>query len=222
MNSNLLSLVFVIQLGFLLGLRHALDADHIAAVSTILRGKQTLKASSRIGALWGAGHMATLVAAGIIVLGLKISLPTGFEKYAELGVGFMLVALGIRPLYKIRKIKAHYHSHEHGGVTHAHMHSHENSPKHNHNHVPFAVGMLHGLAGSAPLILLATAAAPSVFAGILYIAVFGIGSILGMLAISGGMGLFLNKVSQFPVFEKSFQMAAGILSIAIGFHIILN
>src|SRR5258705_1372323 len=157
-----ISILSPLALGIALGLKHALDADHLAAVSTMATERRGLRASSLIGALWGLGHTLSLVVAGVLVLLFHFQIGEDVGKALELCVGFMLIALGGNSLRKLAR----------GGKSH--MHAPRLGAR------PLLVGMMHGLAGSAALTLLVFAAIPSPALGLLYIAIFGIGSIGGV------------------------------------------
>src|SRR3989442_10431915 len=111
-------------LGFLLGLKHALDSDHVIAVSTIAAEERSLFRSAVIGAWWGLGHTTTLLAAGFAVLGLRITIPERVALSLEAVVGLVLVALGLNLLWRLRRESLHAHRHEHEGRRHAHFHRH--------------------------------------------------------------------------------------------------
>jgi ABC-type nickel/cobalt efflux system permease component RcnA len=176
--------------GFLLGLRHALDTDHLAAVSTVLAERPSLLASSAVGLCWGVGHTFTLLLVGSIVLVTGIRLPVEFEFIAESGVGVLLIVLGWMLAFKLYRERWHVHSHHHDGDPHVHLHSHRRQDDHRHRHWmlesirPFCIGMAHGLAGSAALMLMILATTTDVAAGLLSILIFGLGSIIGMMVIA--------------------------------------
>jgi sulfite exporter TauE/SafE len=148
--------------GFALGLRHATDADHLAAVSTIVSERRSLLGSAVIGGIWGLGHTISLLAAGVVVLLLDFQISEQNERMLEFFVGVMLVVLGLNVLRKILQGgKIHFHAHEHGARQHVHPHLHEPGAKdetnthHGFSFSPRAliIGMIHGLAGSAALML---------------------------------------------------------------------
>ena len=179
----------MLSLGFLLGVRHALDADHVTAVSTMLAQRPGLRRSGFIGLCWGCGHTAVLLVVGLTVLALKITIPDPVAQAFESFVGLMLVALGIALAVTLFREQWHLHAHEHDGARHVHLHSHRLSDDHVHRHgwrdslPPLMVGMVHGLAGSAALMLVMLSAARTVWEGMAYILLFGLGSILGMVAL---------------------------------------
>lgn len=221
------SYVTILMLGFVLGLRHALDTDHIAAVATVLAQRPSWRASSLVGLSWGLGHTVVLLLVGALVLVLRVPIPEPIAMAAEFAVGVMLVVLGGLLGIKLVKEQWHMHQHDHDGAKHVHLHSHTQSPGHGHSHWwresvrPLCIGMAHGLAGSAALLLLVVASAHSVMEGLVYITVFGCGSILGMMLI----GLILSfpvvwslRLGQ-PVF-LAVQGVACLGSVGIGLSII--
>lgn len=170
-------------------MRHALDPDHLVAVSTLLARRPDLRRAGCIGLWWGCGHAATLLLVGLAVLVLKITIPECVARACELLVGLMLVVLGVALARSLYRERWHLHAHEHDGTRHRHLHSHRLSPTHAHGHgwrdslPPLAVGMVHGLAGSAALVLLVLSTAQTVWDGMLYLLLFGLGSLLGMVVL---------------------------------------
>lgn len=212
-------------LGFVLGLKHALDADHIVAVSTIVSEHKSISMSSLIGTCWGLGHTASLFIMGFVVILFRLAIPPTLALLMEFGVAAMLVLLGanvIRKLFQGKKV--HIHAHEHDELTHTHVHIHGVKEEvHGHNHLfkfgskPFAVGLVHGLAGSATLMLLVLTTIPSPLAGIFYIIVFGAGSIGGMLIMSSLISLpFVLTANRFALMNEWIKVLAGVSSIAFG------
>lgn len=184
-----MNLASVLLLGFLLGMRHATEADHLAAVATIATGTRNLRQALHQGAAWGVGHTLTLLLVGGGVLVLGSAIPPRLAESLECAVGVMLVGLGADVLRRLARQRIHVHAHAHGTpALHLHAHGHGEGPAHGHRHPPplraLAVGMMHGTAGSAALVVLSLGAAHSWSAGLLYILVFGAGSILGMAILS--------------------------------------
>lgn len=213
-------IITLLGLGFILGLKHALDADHVVAVSTIVSQVRGLKKSSLIGAVWGLGHTTTLLLVGLVILLFKLVIPNKVALFFEILVGFVLVILGIGVLIKATKEKIHLHKHKHDNIDHTHFHSHKESPSHIHMHKSFMVGMAQGLAGSAALMLLVLTTVKSVSEGLSYILVFGIGSILGMLIVSGILSLPFLLTAKFENIHNYVKILVGIISIVLGFTII--
>ncbi|HEY6084352.1 MAG TPA: sulfite exporter TauE/SafE family protein [Nitrospira sp.] len=219
----------VLSLGFLLGLRHALDTDHIAAVSTVLAQRPSWRASSLIGFSWGLGHTLILLFVGAIVLVLGVSIPQPVAVGAEFAVGVMLVALG--GILGVRMMREHWHlhSHEHDSIRHVHLHNHARVAGHAHAHwwtdslKPLCIGMAHGLAGSAALLLVVLSSSHSVVQGIGYIAVFGLGSIVGMMLV--GLGLSLPIVCSLSIGRSVFLAVQGLASLGsmgVGLSILIR
>jgi len=208
------SLSAALGLGFLLGLRHAMDADHVAAVSTLVSQHRSLARSCLLGTFWGLGHTAALLAAGIATIALRLAISPELERTFERGVGCMLVLLGGHVLLRLLGgARVHTHDHTHAGHTHDHTHGHLFRM----GGRPFLVGLLHGMAGSAALMLLVAAAIPSAVGGLLYILVFGVGSTIGMLALSGLIGLpFMVAADRSPRALVGVQVLSGVASCALG------
>jgi hypothetical protein len=216
--------------GFVFGLKHALDADHLAAVSTIVSERKSWLSSSLVGGLWGIGHTTSLLLAGVVVLFLKIPISERVESGLELGVGLMLIGLGLNALVKLaRGGKLHLHQHTHGGHTHVHPHLHDKTAAKKHTSSdeshhgykigqrPLWVGMVHGLAGSAALMLLVLSTIQSPLVGFLYIAVFGVGSIGGMMLMSSLLSLpFHLTAHRFTTINLLARVLAGLFSIGFG------
>lgn len=216
-------------LGFVLGLRHALDPDHVVAVSTIVSEHNSLARSSLVGTFWGLGHSASLFAAGLVIILLRVSIPEHVLPWMEAPVAAMLIFLGIsatRRALRERGLRIHTHVHEHGDEPHAHVHVHLGD-EHNHAHrmfklgrKPFAVGLVHGVAGSAALTLLVLAQIPSIALGLVYMVVFGIGSIGGMLTMSAMISVpFVLTARRFQAINSVIRLSAGLFSLAFGLMI---
>jgi ABC-type nickel/cobalt efflux system permease component RcnA len=186
----------LLPLGFLIGMSHALEADHVAAIAAMSDRESNKRKVIARGALWGVGHtLALFLLCGTAVMfGLSLSGRT--EAALELVVGVMIIALGAQVLWRIHRKRVHLHVHTHGGVQHLHAHSHEgesgwhSQSVHDHDHGrkdkarALAIGLVHGAAGSAGLMVLIAAATQSLWQSLFYVAVFGTGSILGMAALS--------------------------------------
>jgi sulfite exporter TauE/SafE len=215
-------------LGLILGIKHALDADHLIAVSTIVSEHKSLKWASLIGAFWGLGHTATLFAVGLAVIGLRLTIPERVAMGLEFLVAIMLVVLGLNILWRSFGVeKIHLHTHSHNPETHTHFHVH-GSPGQDHSHPhpfkamrkPFFVGMVHGLAGSAALMLLVLTSIPSPLAALAYIVVFGVGSVGGMLILSSMIGVpFVLTAQRFALVNRWIRVVAAIASVAFGIYL---
>jgi ABC-type nickel/cobalt efflux system permease component RcnA len=213
------------------GLKHATEVDHVVAVSAIVSEQRNLLRSSLIGGLWGVGHTASLIIVGVIVLLLRIAIPEHVANWLEFGVALMIIGLGASALVRAlrRRGDVHVHRHSHDNVSHVHIHFHEYGTEHakakaSHSHAisragfkPFLVGAMHGLAGSAALTLLVLTQVNSVALGLLYLAVFGVGSIIGMLLMSGLIGLpFALTARRVSGVHYNLQTIAGAVSIIFG------
>lgn len=211
-------LMSLLGVGFLLGLRHALDTDHLAAVSTVLAERPSLLASGAVGLCWGVGHTVTLLLVGSIVLICGIRIPDEFEFIAESGVGVLLIVLGGMLAVKLYRERWHMHSHRHDGESHVHLHSHQRQNDHRHRHWmfesirPFCIGMAHGLAGSAALMLMILATTTGVAEGLLSILIFGLGSIIGMMVI--GVTISIPVIWSSSISRRLFDGVQGFASLA--------
>jgi ABC-type nickel/cobalt efflux system permease component RcnA len=220
----------ILGLGLVYGLKHATEADHIVAVSTIVSEHRRLGRAAAVGALWGVGHTASLVVVGSIVLALKVAIPESVAHWLEFTVALMIISLGAIALRRAlgRRSSFHLHRHDHNGLrVHSHIHFHETSEAsgataHTHDIIrigikPTIVGAVHGLAGSAALTLLVLTQINSPVLGLLYLGVFGTGSILGMLLMSGLVGLpFVFGSRKLNGVHYSLQMIAATMSITFG------
>ena len=214
----------VLGLGFLLGAKHALDADHIVAISTIATEQRCLGSACAIGFCWGIGHTLVLLLAGVAVLGFKLTISGEWARLLEAAVGLMLVGLGLSVGLTLWRERLHMHPHAHAdGAAHLHVHSHRDGPHHAHLHrfrleyKSLAVGMLHGLAGSAALLLLVLAAARSVLDGLLYILAFGAGSIAAMVLLGVMLSLpFVFTPAHLVRTHVALRALAGLASVSVG------
>ena len=229
-----LGLLAALALGVVLGLRHSLDPDHVVAVSTIVSQYRNPLRSFWVGVSWGLGHTTTLLIIGVVIIALRLTIPDRLALLLEFFVGIMLVGLGAQVVYSFRKKKVHQHSHGHEEEDHLHFHSHapvqekiqaERLSHHNDTGVgkPFlrkksyVVGLVHGVAGSAALTLLVLASIESPLAGLVYILLFGLGSILSM----GVMTIFISfpfvySANRLPNLNRIIQFGVGTLSILFG------
>lgn len=222
------SLYAAFGVGLIYGLQHALDADHLIAVSTIVSEHKNLKWASLIGAFWGLGHTFTLFVVGLLVIGLRLTIPPRVALGLEFLVALMLMFLGVNILRRsFQRERAHLHTHAHNPQTHVHFHEH-GSAEEDHGHVhafkamrkPFFVGMVHGLAGSATLMLLVLTTIPTMVAGLVYILIFGLGSVGGMLLLSSMIGLpFILTAQRFTLLNRWIRLAAGATSVLFGFYL---
>jgi hypothetical protein len=245
------TLLSIVALGFFLGMRHATDPDHVIAVTTIVSRQRSIRQAALIGVLWGLGHTITILIVGsaIIVFGLVI--PPRIGLTMELSVGLMLILLGILNLSGIMRwitetvtpfqSGQHSHSHGHGDYVHAHPHGHV-PEKHGHAEEatpvgwmdrtlgrlglyqavrPLAVGIVHGLAGSAAvaLLVLTTIRVPSW--AVLYLLVYGIGTVAGMVLITAAIAVpFTFSENRFARLHRGLGLVSGLVSIAFGLFIV--
>ena len=224
------TLISVLGLGLILGVRHALDPDHIVAVSTIVSESKSVRGSSLVGTFWGLGHTMSLLIAGVLVIALKVQISARLALWLEFSVALMLIVLGVKAIHKfLRGGKLHVHHHTHDGSTHTHLHVHRPGEEHGHGHRhlirsgvrPFLVGMVHGVAGSATLMILVLATLPSAVAGLIYIAVFGLGSVGGMLVMSSLISLpFVFTVRRFKFISQALQVMVGLFSLSFGVFLV--
>ncbi|PYS76934.1 MAG: urease accessory protein UreH [Acidobacteria bacterium] len=231
--------LFALGLGFLLGLKHATEADHLVAVTTIVSEQRSVSRSALVGAMWGVGHTAALFAAGVVVILLEVTIPERVAAALEFGVALMIIFLGSRVLFLTlrRRRRVHAHAHTHGGRTHTHLHFHEDvdahaatdehaPPHERHGGLvgwrPLAVGAVHGLAGSAALTLLVLAEVlrnGSRTLGLAYLLIFGVGSIGGMMLMSALISLpFVFTASRFQRIDAPVRLLTGFVSVAFGLY----
>jgi ABC-type nickel/cobalt efflux system permease component RcnA len=231
-NVGSLSIMAVLTIGLVFGLKHATEVDHVVAVSTIVSRHKNVFHSALVGALWGAGHTASLLIVAVIVLSLRVTIPEAVSGWLELGVAIMIIVLGISALRRALRQNAHVHVHQHNhdGLSHTHIHFHENETQHApvvqspHSHAvlrlgwkPVLIGMMHGLAGSGALMLLVLTQISSPLLGFLYVATFGVGSIVGMLLMSGLIGLpFAFSSRKLSHLHQGLQTVAAVFSICFG------
>ncbi|MEO3430873.1 hypothetical protein AAFN88_18605 [Pelagibius sp. CAU 1746] len=227
-------MVSALFLGFLIGLQHAFEADHVAAVASISADSRKLRTAVRHGAVWGVGHTLTLLLLGGLVVYLGGAVPESWAQGLEFLVGVMLLVLGATLLRRLWRERVHFHAHRHAdGVMHLHAHKHareENGhdPQHHEHAHPkglplrsLAVGMVHGLAGSAALVLLALGSAQSVPLALVYILLFGLGSILGMAVLSAVIAVPLSFTARlFTWANRSLQAAVGAVTVLVGGSIV--
>lgn len=234
-----------VLLGFVLGLQHATDPDHLVAVATIVTRERRFADGALVGVLWGVGHTATLTLAGAVIVGFRLTLSAAVASGLELGVAAMLVLLGVlrlrdaaRGLDAVRR--AHFaadHDHDHGRLeaVHSHPHAHD-SHVHAHPHLhpsrrllaalaarrgrlplrALAVGAMHGLAGSAAASLLVLATLRSTAGAVAYLVIFGVGTIIGMTALTAAMAYPVSRALRFRRARRALAVCAGLGSIAFG------
>ena len=187
-----MTLVNTLLLGFLIGLKHALEVDHVAAVASLASKTTSVREGLTLGVSWGLGHTITLFIFSSIVLILDAVVSAQLALTLEFFVGCMLVFMGGAIIKEIVKKRIHLHMHNHSdGTTHLHFHSHvQDNVEHQHTHPQqfsiraLLVGMMHGMAGSAALIVLTLDSVSSIKTRLVYIFLFWVGSVVGMALLS--------------------------------------
>ena len=199
------SIVAVLAIGGLLGLRHAFEPDHLAAVSTLATrpGGRRLWGAGRLGLIWGLGHTVTVGAVALVIIALGVRLPAGLWPAAELLVAALLILLGAVVIWRYVRGRWHMHTHAHSAAApHFHLHSHSTDPSHIHSHSIFDVrrslgfGIAHGLAGSGAIAALLVAAVPDTMSRLVYFAAFSAGTIVGMLGVSLMLSLLVRFAAE--------------------------
>jgi high-affinity nickel-transport protein len=226
----------ILTIGFLLGMRHATDPDHVIAVSTIVSRERSILKAALIGILWGCGHAITIVAVGAGIILFDMAIPARVGLTMEFSVGLMLVLLGILNLtgamhWLTQKFSPshpkvtgdHAHLHEHNSHLHLHWHSHGPEGEHQgvfHTLRPLFVGIVHGLAGSAAVALLVLSTIRNPRWAVLYLLVFGVGTIAGMMLITAAIALpFSFAGYKFAWLNRGLVTSSGLVSLAFGLFI---
>ncbi|HEY5492443.1 MAG TPA: hypothetical protein VIK25_14720 [Gemmatimonadaceae bacterium] len=195
----MLSALSAALLGFLLGLRHATDADHVVAITTIVARERTLRRAAWIGALWGIGHTLTVFTVGGAIVAFRLVIPPRLGLALEFGVAIMLITLGFTNLRA-------------SAGAHAHPHTHEFDHRR-----PIMIGTVHGLAGSAAVAILVLAAIPQTLWALAYLLVFGIGTIAGMMLVTMIIAAPAMYASERVArLHGGIRLAAGAISIVFG------
>lgn len=206
--------------GLVSGMRHAFEPDHVAAMSTLVAEGHGSRRAAWLGVWWGLGHTAALLGVGLALGLLRAELSPGLEHALEFGVALMLVGLGVRAvrhgMAEMRKGPDAWHAH--GGRAHHHP------ARGSHVHVgqwalsprSFVVGIVHGLAGSGVLVALAMTELTSMPARLLYVALFGFGSVAAMAVLSGLAGWQLSRLASSRGAHAWLQLTAGALSLVVG------
>jgi len=226
--------LFVLVAGFVIGLFHAFEPDHVVAVAT-QNSKSTQKSSlsffkqirsgaiksSILGALWGAGHTSSLVLVSLLIFVFSMNIPNEMFSNFEFGVGVMLVILGVFTYLNRRLVgEKHIHTHTHDDLVHTHPHTHDKV--HSHGHKSYIIGCIHGLAGSGSLVVLALSTLHDLQTILSFILVFGIGSIVGMMLVSSAIGLPFSLSVYSDRINKILRYLVGSISIIIGIDILYN
>lgn len=222
----------ILTLGLLLGLQHAMEADHLAAVASLTARDRSLGDAARQGTAWGLGHSLTLLLVGGGVLLIDGLIGERTALLLESVVGLMLILLGLDVLLRLWLKRVHFHIHSHDSETHIHAHAHapgsrHDADPHHHRHAKrlplrsLLVGMVHGMAGSAALIVFALGSVSSVWEGLAYIAVFGLGSVIGMTALAVVISLPLRWSARSLTWAHNGLTAVlGIFTLGLGMLIL--
>ncbi len=201
----------------LLGMRHALEPDHVSAVSTLVARERSSVKAALLGVCWGLGHTASLVVVGAVLVLLRAELPASIADLFELVVAAMLIALGSRAVVQAFG-QASPHHHQHQFV----VHRHSGMPAHVHIGAwtlarrPLVIGAIHGLAGSGALTALVLTTLPTTASRLLYMALFGLGSTMGMAGLSGLLGWPLARLGAHHVVTRGLSLAVGCASVCLG------
>jgi high-affinity nickel permease len=238
----MIPLLSIVALGFFLGMRHATDADHVVAVTTIVSRERTIRSAALIGVLWGLGHTITIFLVGSLIILFGIVIPPRLGLTMELSVGLMLILLGILNLSgMLRWIAQTFgagtpHTHSHGEFVHTHTpqgSTQENSPSLGWMDRafgrlglyqllrPLAVGIVHGLAGSAAIALLVLTTIRVPVWAMIYLLVFGLGTVAGMMLITAAIAVpFTLSETRFARMNRVLATASGIISLVFGLLIV--
>ena len=202
-------------LGTLLGMRHALEPDHLAAISTLLTGERNARKAAWLGVYWGIGHTMTLLAAGTLLVVLRAEMPAMASDILACAVVLLLVGFGLRAIYlgAGQAAAVPRHSHVHGPTSASASRGQWTLARR-----PLLVGAVLGLAGSGALTALVMATIPSTGARLIYLMLFGVGSTLGMAALSGLMGWPIARVGAHGAVARSISLAVGCVSIVLGLY----
>lgn len=208
----------LLGLGFMLGMMHALDADHVMAVSVLSVGRPGLGRTLRFSANWAIGHGGVLLFSSLMLFGLGLAIPEPLQRLAEVGVGVLLIGLGFWCFWVLRKRRLSLEEHLHGDLRHRHWHEAGDETGRGHGkggHAPIMVGMLHGLAGSAPALALIPAVAQGQLGPALgYLMLFSLGVMVSMVTFGLGWGSLLSRLSPLALIWSQRLVSAS--SIAIG------
>ncbi|QLH06225.1 high frequency lysogenization protein HflD [Nitrosopumilus ureiphilus] len=228
---GILSPLLIMGLGLAVGIQHAFEPDHVTAVSTqILKSKfmakstkqlirESITKSSILGVLWGSGHTTTLVLIGFLVYAFALTIQDKIFSGFEFIVGIMLVFLGVTTILNKKIQLKHKHPHQHkDGTIHLEKHTHDDS-EHRHTHKSYLIGLIHGLAGSGSLVVLTAFSMNDIGMILGFIAVFGVGSMAGMVFVGSLIGIPFAFGTRFTSIQKIFRYVTGTLSLIIGFNI---
>ena len=220
------SIVAVLAIGGLLGLRHAFEPDHLAAVSTLATrpGGRRLWSAGHLGLIWGLGHTVTVGAVVLLIIALGVQLPVGLWPAAELLVAALLILLGTLVIWRYVRGRWHMHAHVHAAAApHFHLHSHGADPSHGHTHAmvdarrSLGFGIAHGLAGSGAIAALLVAAVPDTMSRLVYFAAFSAGTIVGMLGVSLTLSVLVRVAAERSArWATMLHVGAAVMSVVAG------
>lgn len=206
-----MSLLSVLALGLFLGMRHATDADHVVAVTTLVARRQNTRAAMLLGALWGAGHGLTILIVGGAIILLGIVVPPRLGLSLELGVGLMLITLGLMNLSGASRKLA--------GSAHSDLHSATELPARRFR--SFIIGVVHGLAGSAAVALLVLSTIREAGLALLYLGLFGLGTVAGMMLLTTAISFPLAAAARrFGPLDRLLGSVTGAVSVAFGIFLV--
>ncbi len=208
-----ITLISILGLGFILGIKHAIEPDHVIAVSTIASQSRKLWQASLAGVFWGIGHTATLFIIGIILIMMKNDIPEKWSMTLEFFVGIMLVYLGVASMLSLRGNK---------GMQHQHEELHNVPIKRYTYYKSLIVGFIHGLAGSAAMVILTMSTVNSVWEGAIYIVVFGLGTVIGMLLFTTIIGIPFILSMKRTITSKTLLFSTGVISTGFGIYYMYN
>lgn len=203
---------FPLLFAAVVGFGHAFEADHLVAVSNIVTKRKSLMLAVKDGIYWGLGHTSTIFLIGLIVIVGKATFLNDYFDYFEATVGLMLIALGI---FRLTQYFNKKYQHE---PTHDHHHHDQH-----HHHLAYGVGLVHGLAGSGAMVLLVMTSIQSSFTSMMYLLIFGLGSVLGMLVAAGIFSLtFANKVTRKHSIQRGLIVISSVLCIGLGAYVVIE
>jgi high-affinity nickel permease len=213
-----------------LGFRHAFETDHLAAVSNIVTRRESIFLAMKDGTFWGLGHGFSILMIGFFMLSLRFAIPERYFQSMEGAVGLMIIGLGIFRLWQFFRqspLHIHRHEHEHDGQKHVHFHFHTSAAQeHTHSHlhrISFGVGIIHGLAGSGVLVVAAMSAMKTMGSSLLFLIIFSIGCIAGMMVAALVLGLpFFKKFPSLIRIQQVLVIISCALCLVLGSKIMLQ
>jgi cytochrome c biogenesis protein CcdA len=207
------------------GLIHAFEADHVLAVTNIVSQRDKVFPALKDGVFWGLGHTSTIFLIGIIMILFKINIPRSSFSYFESAVGLMLILVASYRLFlffRDEKITIHKHAHEHAG-TNKHSHVHVHPAGKNLHKTSYGIGLVHGLAGSGTLVVLVMTQVESMAGSILYLVIFGLGSIVGMTLVAGLFSIpFSKKMINSKFLRSTLVIVSSLLCLVYGCYVMYH